>query len=121
MKRTFLLIISLLSTIWSNAFAGINFDAKSHGTSTSGTSTTVSHTCSGSNLVLLVFAGTHDSFGASSVAYNSVSLTQVANRSTRADLVGHWWYLPSPALGAHDIVVTWSGSVTKAVVIGQSY
>lgn len=97
----------------------IAFDAASGNFVNPGTSLTVSHTCTGSDLALVV--AVTDISGASvvsGVTYNSVAMTKVdeigANRAFTL------WYLTAPDTGAHDIVVT-AGSSTYIGLAAASY
>jgi len=111
----------------------IAFDAESNSGATYWnnivSSSTLSHTCTGSNLLLLVPVYTYNAAGSgtittSSVTYNSVSMTQVAHISGTADGVQQdvsLWYLNTPATGAHTISATYSGSVQYSSLHGMSY
>lgn len=94
----------------------IAFDAATDGGKVNpGTSLTFSHTCTGSNGLLVVgFAG--DNFGGaddvSSVTYNSVALTlaKKITSATGGDRISYIYYLLGPATGAHNVVITCSSS-----------
>lgn len=95
----------------------IAFDAKAFGTSSGGSvsSLTFSHTCTGTNLVLVV--GIKTPAGVS-VTYNSVSMTEIdsvgaSDRATRLFL------LIAPATGAHNVVV--SGGTGAYDAVSASY
>lgn len=94
----------------------IAFDAKSEDYftgGTSGTTITVSHTCTGSDRILLVGAwvgaGTDTITGAT---YNGVSMTEINAVTTGFTTVKYTklFYLIAPAIGANNIVVTKSGT-----------
>lgn len=86
-------------------------------------SATWSHTCGGTNRILVVgvnarglIANTNTTV--TGVTYNGVALTKIRHDSVdsgdtyrgRSEL----WYLIAPATGANDIVVTWTGSIDYA-------
>src|SRR5262245_53884091 len=75
--------------------------------STTATSQTWSHTCTGTDLYLKVGVSIDGSTTVSSVTYNGVSLTQlgVADDGT-ANTRSEVWRLVAPATGAHNVVVT---------------
>lgn len=88
----------------------ISLDAHSSGVQGYGGSLTYSHTCSGSNRLLLVFLNTpynSDQLGAG-VTYGGVAMT----RYTAASQVGpasasvYTYYLIDPATGANNVVIT---------------
>lgn len=80
--------------------------------SSSGTTRTFSHTCTGSNLILFVTANVHTATATvTGVTYNGVAMTSVgsqANTSATTTL----WYLLSPATGANNVVITANNSDT---------
>lgn len=100
-------------------------DATSNsGDLTSVSSATWSHTCTGSNLILIVGANSRGvksdtNTTVTGVTYNGVALTKI-----RADQIdgssapdtfrgrSELWYLIAPATGAHNVVVTLTGTVT---------
>lgn len=86
----------------------ISFDASTGPASTTGTSLTFSHTCTGSNLILFV-ACMNDSVTdtISGVTYNSVAMTLVTNVQVPVDLrYVYLFYLVNPSTGANDVVVS---------------
>src|SRR4051794_29203748 len=91
------------------------------------TSLTWSHTCTGSNLVLLVGFVASDGTDADrviqSITYNGVGMTQaVLNDDTARDLTAGIYYLVAPATGAHNIVITFNGgTVTDCGGVGVSF
>ena len=94
----------------------IAFDTTSQKTAsgwTSGSPVTWSHTCSGSNRLLVVCFAVGDSGSdiVSGVTYNGVAMTRVRFATyatgTRAN---YMYYLVAPATGANNITVTHSGS-----------
>lgn len=89
--------------------------------STSGTSLTFSHTCSGSNRILFVgVLGEVGSDVITGVTYNSVSMTLVDKALTPSDRYLYLFYLIAPATGANNIVVSASSS-TYMQGTGVSY
>lgn len=77
----------------------------------SGTSATTSHTCTGSNRILIVGVWLPNSDDLTGVTYNSVSMTQIAKKQTGTN--SEWlylYYLVAPATGANDIVASQSSS-----------
>lgn len=89
------------------------FDAASSSEGTLVTSLTWSHTCTGSNRVLVVgisFYKNGNSF-ISGVTYNSVAMTLVPSSGTNnGSYYVEQWYLIAPSTGANNIVVSVSGN-----------
>lgn len=76
-------------------------------------SKTFSHTCSGSNLILIVgVAWTSASVTVSSVSYNGVALTAVAAVSANGNIKVQYYYLVAPATGANNVIVTMSANAS---------
>lgn len=90
----------------------IALDATSNAADSSGTTLTFSHTCTGSDLVLVVFATTQ-SGTAATVTYNGVAMTRRAYESATNPRIGAY-VLADPATGAHDIVVTTDNDIATA-------
>lgn len=90
----------------------IAFDAASGGNFTATTSKTVSHTTTGSNLVMIV-ALALDNGGSTNFActYNGVAMTLV-DATTGTDRNVVMFYLIAPATGAHNVVASWTGNNT---------
>lgn len=85
-------------------------DATSSGSGT-GTTLTVSHTNTGSSLGLIVNVGlisTGDQV--TGVTYNGVAMTLIDTIASSVNR-SYLFYLPAPATGTHDIVVSLSGSI----------
>jgi len=90
---------------------------------------TWSHTCTGSNLVLIVNTGARAAVGnaanmvVSGVTYNGVALTKIRSDELDPDSCfrSELWYLVAPATGAHNVVVTWTGALTYAGAASSSY
>jgi hypothetical protein len=99
----------------------LSVDATSNsGEGISVSSDTWSHTCSGSNRILVVGVNarglvSNTNTTVTGVTYNGVALTKIRHDSVdsgdtmrgRTEL----WYLIAPATGANNIVVTWTGTV----------
>lgn len=107
----------------------VTFDAQSAVKTDAITSITLSHTCTGSNRLLLV--GTHAYFSSSQTAtctgvtYSGTAMTLVARRRQNGvvsdSVVTELWYLIAPATGANNIVATWSTTTTQSAVNGVSF
>lgn len=80
-------------------------DASSSAVNASASSLTFSHTCTGSNLLLLVGVGAN-STDTSGVTYNGVAMTQIATDVTGTAGYASLWGLLAPSTGANNIVVT---------------
>lgn len=88
----------------------IAYDATSNGSG--GSSYSFSHTCTGSNRILIVTTSTGASSGTSTVTYNGVSLTQQASRNGGYHQI---WVLIAPATGTNTIQITTAGANGQAV------
>ena len=105
----------------------LTLDAESTWVSTTTLSTvTISHTCTGSNRLLVVCTGNTSSDTVSGVTYNGVALVQrVAITSGGND--AQLWSLSEensagkPDTGTHDIVVTWSVSANELGACAVSF
>ena len=80
------------------------------------TSKTWSHTCTGSDLVLIVGIAHEDTTdadrGCSGITYNGVALTKIRTDDNLGDnITSELWYLLGPATGANNIVATFNGGV----------
>lgn len=84
------------------------------GTDVTATSATVSHTCTGSNLILFAFVSVDGGATVSTVTYNGVSMSLV-NTQTNGGEIQALYYLAGPATGAHNIVFTPSGSANLQI------
>ena len=98
----------------------IAFDATANGAVNPGTSVTFSHTCTGSNLILLLgisyYQSTTDDITA--VTYNTVAMTRIitVTNSTSPTQISFLYYLLNPATGANDVVVSKTSSVDTRIV-----
>lgn len=110
----------------------LNIDATSHGTNTThqslGGTTTVSHTCTGSNLALIVSIAMWNNggtaAGCSGVTYNGTAMTKVTGsgqNSSGGKFYTEQWYLIAPSTGANNIVATVGGACDKLGVAGVSF
>jgi len=91
----------------------IAFDAASSASTINSahTSKTWSHTCTGSDRVLIVGIGTFNSTGGgkiSGITYNGVSMTLVAEASAQSNIYSSMWYLIAPSTGANNIVASFA-------------
>lgn len=82
------------------------------------TSLTFSHTCTGSNLVLIVATVSSGSADPTGVTYNGVAMTKAVGLGAALDT--SLWYLSNPATSAHNVVVTYAAS-TKFGVCATSF
>lgn len=92
------------------------FDAVSNaGRTTDGSyaSRTWSHTCTGSDRVLVVGIVITDGATVSSVTYNGVNLTRVNGITQAGYMTVEMWKLTAPSTGANNIVATFSTSVSQ--------
>lgn len=85
----------------------IAFDNSANGTANS-TSLTYSHTCTGSNLYLVVGSSPVVSGGenTNSITYNSVSMTQAVPQGDSSNLVNSLWGLINPSTGVNNVVIS---------------
>lgn len=84
---------------------------------------TWSHTCSGSNRLLVVTVPESRVSTVSSITYNSVNLTKAISKKV-ADPYNpnaEIWYLIAPDTGTHDIVITFGQSITYRVAGAVSF
>lgn len=102
----------------------IAFDAKSIGSSgTDVTSLTIAHTCTGSNLVLVVVATIQGNAATvTGITYNGVAMTLGKKGGPDADNNQvYLFYLANPATGTNNIVITYSGNASPVFGAGISY
>ena len=103
----------------------IAYDTVSNGTETTTSPLTWSHTCTGSNLILVtgVNIGNGSSPNCSGVTYNSVSLTLVGSERLYGSSLGQisLWYLLNPATGANTVSVSFSGTTVTCDAGAVSY
>lgn len=104
-------------------------DANSPATgNASTTSISWNHTCTGSNLILVVYAYAENNATITGITYNSVPMTQAAMAGPTSSRRVYAFYLINPATGTHSVAVTasgtcalngWSASYTGAKQTGQ--
>lgn len=86
-------------------------DTTSYSSATS-TSLTYAHTCTGSNLILLVaVVAVTASDVITGVTYNGVSMTKIAGQLYGGVAYQYLYYLVAPSTGANNIIVSSSSSV----------
>lgn len=92
---------------------------------TAGGTTTVSHTCTGSNLVLIVSISTWNNggtgMGCSGVTYNGTAMTMLGNSAVSGQFYTEQWRLVAPSAGTHNIIATVSGKTDKLGLAGISF
>lgn len=93
----------------------IAFDAVSSTSSAADSASTLSwsHTCTGSDLSLVVAAYCAADATVTGVTYNGVAMTQKVTKTQDADVLTELWYLASPATGSNTVEITYSGSITR--------
>lgn len=86
----------------------IAYDSSAQGSGGSVTSITFSHTCSGSDRMLVVFVRSYQNDRVTGVTYNGVAMTQVNKRQDNAgnNCYTYLYYLLAPATGANNVVVS---------------
>ncbi len=102
----------------------VTLDADSSGIADSpATSKTLSHTCTGSNLGLLVWMLSHEvANNLTGVTYSGTGMVNEGTvTSADNEMYGHLFSLVNPATGANDIVYSWTSSGhAEAVFLGRS-
>ena len=101
----------------------IAFDTATDGGHTTGASLTFAHTCTGSNLFLVVgifyVAGAND---ISSVTYNGVAMTQaIKGPAESGGRFTYIYFLANPSSGANNVVITPSASGNDLFGVSASY
>lgn len=88
----------------------IAFDAVSSGADNPTTALTYSHTCTGSNLILITYVWVEDGADiVTGITYNSVAMTRVDTiQHSGGAKRSYMYYLLNPATGAHNVVVSTS-------------
>ena len=100
----------------------IAFDTFSQGSGGGATTATVSHTCTGTNLILVTFVEDNSANTVTGVTYNSVAMTQAGSTQQRTgDQYLSVWVLVNPTSGTHDVVATRSSAVGNFNVADVSY
>lgn len=85
-----------------------------------GSSFTFSHTCTGTDLVLIVGVSLLGSVGrtVTGITYNGVALTSIGNAANATTYRVEFWQLIAPATGTHNVVVS-TGGPPDSVSIGS--
>ncbi len=101
----------------------IAYDVTSAGTATATSPLAWNHTCTGSNLVLIVSIGVYAGAtpDCSAVTYNGVAMTQVGSDRTQSSTQETMWILVNPATGSNQISATFSGTSKYAAGTAVSY
>ena len=101
------------------------FDTFSQTQDFNSASTTISHTCTGSDLVLYVACYLHEQSGTqdapTGVTYNTVAMTKIGEATVSPNSNWTVWRLINPATGANDIVGTFSEDKNQIFLGGFSY
>jgi len=95
-------------------------DAAAKSFTNSGSSLTYSHTCTGSNLYLLVGVWVGGGNTISGVTYNGVAMTQLGTANASNSRKPYLFGLANPATGANNVVVSASGT-TLIYAVSESY
>ncbi|NOS67921.1 MAG: hypothetical protein HOO67_06210 [Candidatus Peribacteraceae bacterium] len=102
----------------------IALDVSDTGNVAAASSLTFSHTCTGSNLMLIVGAHAEDATTAdrvvNSVTYAAVGMTKIDEQSVNGTNTSSQWYLFGPATGANNVVITWAGTVAAGIGVATS-
>jgi len=103
----------------------ILLDASASSNTTSASSLTYSHTCTGSNRILFVgvFSGGPGpgSVPCTGVTYAGVAMTKIDSNAPQANWDLSLWYLINPASGANNVIITLSGTTTTLYGDSVSY
>lgn len=97
------------------------FDAQGEGFTNSSTgSLTYPHTCTGSNLVLYVIAGTFTGVTVTGITYNGTAMTLVDSYTAIGFAVdnAYLYMLVGPSTGTHDVIV--SASASGSLIYSES-
>lgn len=88
----------------------IAFDAASHSRTSSATSLTFAHTCSGSDRLLAVSVVGRTADTITGVTYNGVSLSLAAKTAASGGRYTYLYLLVAPATGSNNVVISGTGS-----------
>lgn len=79
----------------------------------SGSTLTIAHTCTGSNLLLVTYVGCNTASDIiTGVTYNGVAMTRATGQFIGANSISSYlYYLINPATGTHNVVISNSSSV----------
>lgn len=89
----------------------IAFDATATGSGTNSSPFTFSHTCTGSDLILIVGVNTGDAnkiAGTTSVTYNGVSMTELVSAQASNAIKASLFYLVGPSTGSNTVSVSFN-------------
>lgn len=114
---------TLMASFSPASTSGIAFDANSNATgSTSGSTVTWSHTCTGSNGVLVVHLYAESGNTVTGVTYNGTAMTLGVKATTSFNVTTYTYFILGPTTGAHNIVASYGSSSTGLMYgIGASY
>jgi hypothetical protein len=103
----------------------IAFDASSIGTITAGSSSVnISHTCTGSDLILHVFVTQQNDASATritGITYSGAALTKVRTYTNASGDTTYAWELVNPATGTNTLAVTRSLTTNTALINALSH
>jgi prepilin-type N-terminal cleavage/methylation domain-containing protein len=98
----------------------VSVDDTSSGSTDGGSSITISHTTSGTNLLMLVGVSFNNdnTETVTSVTYNGVALTLKGTETNSDDARVEIWSLVAPDTGSHNVVITFSAALAQEGVAG---
>lgn len=102
----------------------IAYDSSAKNSPAVNNSTTFSHTCTGSNLILFVSAegGNHDGDTVTGATYAGATMRLITKEQSRTNTnYVYLYYLLNPATGANNVVVTRSGGASTFPASSASY
>jgi hypothetical protein len=90
----------------------IAFDAATSGTAAASTSLLITHTCTGTELILLVGVRVNGdpTDNITGVTYNGVAMTRITKTNFAASTSIYLYYLIAPDAGLHNVVISCSAS-----------
>lgn len=99
----------------------IAFDAGADGFQSGGTNLTYSHTCTGSNLILLVGVWSWQDVHTLTATYAGVSMTSLTTIATDSSGTLQIFGLIAPATGANNIIISSNNTNTQILACSASY
>ena len=115
------LFVKTLNPAFLMFMGAVAFDAATSGVVADTTTdpATYSHTCTGADRVLMVFAGVNadTTRQTDAITYASVAMTLEGIRQTQATREATGWSLLNPASGANTVSVDWSGTPANANLV----